>query len=309
MPLPRPPPAACSRCRAGEPAAPYLRRCISGALQHHLRDRVRLVRVPRRLHEQGQGPLGHFSLDAHPDGEPCLLDQLAAPEAESPCGSPSSRACRSGRRPCGWRSAACPCSGHDVLLTVIDAVFSEGVGNQKTLHRQIRSQFQGKCRIPLVAVDHEFSHGRTITWTLRAIAEGFREAVAAPEHIAQSWIGTSWIVEVAAIGTRDSKPFQATHLFLTSLRTTPETLLQLVRDRWSIEGWHWNRDTQLHEAAHRYQGEWRRRHGHVAHCSHEPVAAGWVPVNPGWLAGGDARHHSIAGDGTATARTEPMLRL
>ena len=33
------------RCKAGEPAEPYLRRCISGALQHHLRDRVRLVRV------------------------------------------------------------------------------------------------------------------------------------------------------------------------------------------------------------------------------------------------------------------------
>jgi RNA polymerase sigma factor (sigma-70 family) len=70
------------RCRAGEPAAPYLRRCITGALQHHLRDRVRLVRVPRRVHEQGQCPLGHSSLDARADGEPCLLDQLASPEAE-----------------------------------------------------------------------------------------------------------------------------------------------------------------------------------------------------------------------------------
>ena len=70
------------RCRAGEPAAPYLRRCITGALQHHLRDRVRLVRIPRRLHEQGQCPLGHFSLDAHADGGSCLLDQLAAPEPE-----------------------------------------------------------------------------------------------------------------------------------------------------------------------------------------------------------------------------------
>lgn len=70
------------RCRAGEPPAPYLRRCITGALQHHLRDRVRLVRVPRRLHEQGHCPLRHLSLDASSDGEPCLLDQLAAPEAE-----------------------------------------------------------------------------------------------------------------------------------------------------------------------------------------------------------------------------------
>ena len=40
----------------------------------------------------------------------------------------------------------------------------------------------------------------------------------------------------------------------TSLRTTPEALLQLVRDRWSIECWHWIRDTQLHEDAHRCRG-------------------------------------------------------
>ena len=61
-------------------------------------------------------------------------------------------------------------------------------------------------------------------------------------------------MEVTATGSRDGKPFQAQHLFLTSLRTTPEALLQLVRDRWSIEGWHWIRDTQLHEDAHRYRG-------------------------------------------------------
>ena len=54
---------------------------------------------------------------------------------------------------------------------------------------------------------------------------------------------------------RDGKPFRATHLFLTSLRTTPEALLQLVHNRWSIEGWHWIRDTQLHEDGHRYRGK------------------------------------------------------
>ena len=70
------------RCRAGEPAEPYLRRCISGALQHHLRDRVRLVRISRREHEKGTCPLGHIRLDATAEGESCLLDQLAAPEAE-----------------------------------------------------------------------------------------------------------------------------------------------------------------------------------------------------------------------------------
>ena len=70
-------------------------------------------------------------------------------------------------------------------------------------------------------------------------------------------------MEVAADGIRDGKQFQATHLAFfiqltsrcdTSLRTTPEALQKLVRDRWSIEGWHWIRDTQLHGDAHRYRG-------------------------------------------------------
>ncbi len=114
------------------------------------------------------------------------------------------------------------------------------------MHRQICSQFQAKRKIPFVATDHEVSHGYDIAWLLRAKQ--------APAHIREAWIGTSWIVEVAASGTREGKPFYATNLFLTSLRTTPEALLLLVRDRWSIEGWHWIRDTQLHEEAHRYRG-------------------------------------------------------
>ena len=113
-----------------------------------------------------------------------------------------------------------------------------------------------------MATDHEISHGRDITWTLRAKQ--------APEHIREAWIGTSWIVEVCATGTRDGKPFCATHLFLTSLRSTPEALLQLVRDRWSIEGWHWIRDTQLHEDAHHYRGNgaarWRRCGRRLSTC-------------------------------------------
>jgi hypothetical protein len=97
-----------------------------------------------------------------------------------------------------------------------------------------------------VATDHEVGHGRAITWTLRA-----KEA---PELIRSAWVGTSWIVEVVTEGTRDGQPFRARHLFLTSLRTTPRGLLRLVRDRWSLEGWHWIRDTQLQEDAHRYRG-------------------------------------------------------
>jgi hypothetical protein len=95
-------------------------------------------------------------------------------------------------------------------------------------------------------MDHELGHGRDITWTLQA-----KEA---PGHIREEWLGTSWIVEVVTTGQRDGKPFNACHLFLTSIRTTPEALLQLVKDRWSIEGWHWIRDTQLKEDAHRYRG-------------------------------------------------------
>jgi hypothetical protein len=97
-----------------------------------------------------------------------------------------------------------------------------------------------------VATDHEISHGRDITWTLRA-----REA---PEPISQAWIGTSWIVEVGTEGARGGKPFRATHLFLTSLRTKSEGLLRMLRDRWSIEGWHWIRDTKLQEDGHRFGG-------------------------------------------------------
>jgi len=101
-----------------------------------------------------------------------------------------------------------------------------------------------------VTTDHEISHGRALTWTLRTKQ--------APPHIAETWIGTSWIVEMTTTGSRNGKSFQATHLFLTSLRTTPEALLQLVRARWSIERWHWIRDTKLHGDAHRYRGNGAR---------------------------------------------------
>jgi len=33
--------------------------------------------------------------------------------------------------------------------------------------------------------------------------------------------------------------------FITSLRTSPKALRQLVRERWRLESWHWIRDTQL----------------------------------------------------------------
>ena len=60
-------------------------------------------------------------------------------------------------------------------------------------------------------------------------------------------------MELLASGSRDGKPFMARHLLLTSLRTTPEAMLRLIRELWSIESLHWIRDTQLHEDKHRYR--------------------------------------------------------
>ena len=79
--------------------------------------------------------------------------------------------------------------------------------NQKTLYRQIGSQFQGKRHIPYIATDQEEKHDRDTIW----------------------------------------------ELLLTSIRTTPDALLRLIRQRWSIQNeWHWARDAQLGEDAHRY---------------------------------------------------------
>lgn len=78
-------------------------------------------------------------------------------------------------------------------------------GNQKTLQRQIRSQFHGKRHIPLTATGHDDRHGRETTWNLRA-----KEA---PDHIKENWPGASWIVEVITTSTRKMKPEQHAHYF------------------------------------------------------------------------------------------------
>jgi hypothetical protein len=60
--------------------------------------------------------------------------------------------------------------------------------NQKTLHRQIVCQFEGKRHIPFTATDHEKRHGRQTHWELKA-----KEA---PDHIKENWPGSAWIVEL-----------------------------------------------------------------------------------------------------------------
>ncbi len=118
--------------------------------------------------------------------------------------------------------------------------------NQKTLYRQIGYQFEGKRRIPFTATAFETRHGRETRWELRA-----KEA---PEHIKANWPGSAWIVElITTTRTRKGPRAVACHRFISTLRTTPEALLRLIRQRWSIENeWHWTREVQLHEDAHRY---------------------------------------------------------
>jgi predicted transposase YbfD/YdcC len=117
--------------------------------------------------------------------------------------------------------------------------------NQESLYRQIGSQLQGKRHIPHAASDHEKRHGRDTSWELSA-----KEA---PEHIKANWPGSAWIVEMVTTTKRNGSTTTRRHLFLTGIRTTLEALLRLIRQRWSIENeWHWARDAQLGEDAHRY---------------------------------------------------------
>jgi len=88
--------------------------------------------------------------------------------------------------------------------------------------------------------------GRDLTWTLRGMA--------APEWVVENWPGSATILAVRCKGRRDGKPVDVTRYYVTSLRTTAKALLRHVRERWSIENsWHWPRDTQLREDAHRYR--------------------------------------------------------
>ena len=70
---------AVSRLSNRSTAQAFLRATITGALRHHLRDRVRLVRVSRREHEKGTTPFRHESLDQpQPKTGLCLLDLIPA---------------------------------------------------------------------------------------------------------------------------------------------------------------------------------------------------------------------------------------
>ena len=101
-------------------------------------------------------------------------------------------------------------------------------------------------KAPSLASRRERKRGRDLTWTLRGMP--------APQWVVENWPGSAAILAVRCKGTRHGKAVDETRYYVTSLRTTATALLQHVRDRWSIENsWHWPRDTQLREDAHRYR--------------------------------------------------------
>jgi predicted transposase YbfD/YdcC len=101
-------------------------------------------------------------------------------------------------------------------------------------------------RVPFQASKRERKRGRDLTWTLRSLP--------APPWVIENWSGSATILAVRCKGVREGKLVDEILYYVTSLRTAATALLQHVRDRWSIENsWHWPRDTQLREDAHRYR--------------------------------------------------------
>ena len=119
-------------------------------------------------------------------------------------------------------------------------------GSRRKAFQLIRDRLTYGKWVPFQASASERGHGRESTWTLRAVE--------APTTIKEIWPGSALIISVRSAGTHEGRAINETRYYVTSLRTTAKALLQHVRDRWSIENsWHWVRDTQLREDAHRYR--------------------------------------------------------
>lgn len=69
---------AARKCDEQREPTAYIIASIRGAIQHYVRDKVRMVRVSRREHEKSRPPFAHTSLDAClPCGTP-FVDLLTA---------------------------------------------------------------------------------------------------------------------------------------------------------------------------------------------------------------------------------------
>lgn len=163
-------------------------------------------------------------------------------------------------------------------------------GSRRKAFQLIRDRLTYGKRVPFLASATERGHGRESTWTLRTME--------APEWIKEIWPGSALIIAVRSVGKREGRPIEETRYYVTSLHTTANALLQHVRDRWSIENsWHWVRDTQLREDAHRY----RERNGVQVLAGLRTVALNLLRLNG---------FHSIAdGLGAVSHNVKFLLRL
>jgi hypothetical protein len=133
----------------------------------------------------------------------------------------------------------------------------------------------------------------------------------APEWVVENLQGSATILAARCKGARDGKSVDETRYTVSSLRTSAKGLIKHVRDRWSIENsWHWARDTQLREDAHRY----RETNGVQTMATLRSLAMNALPLDGFWSitegldAGSGVAQVSMSVDntGTATAVTVPV---
>ena len=155
-------------------------------------------------------------------------------------------------------------------------------------------------KAPWQASKRERKRGRDLTWTLRGLP--------APAWVMENWPGSATILAVRCKGTRDGKPVDEIRYYVSSLRTGAKALLLHVRDRWSIENsWHWPRDTQLREDAHRY----RESNGVRIMATLRSLALNALRLDGYWsiTEGLDALAHDIRGLLALLGWQEPLQAL
>ena len=112
--------------------------------------------------------------------------------------------------------------GADFLLTV--------KANQRTLNRQISHQLRGKRKIPFLATNHETAQGRDINWTCgqKRLLITSRKTGMAPTALPsdrQRQPGRQAVEGLASLADESAQ--------------NSRRLGALVRERWSLESWHW----------------------------------------------------------------------
>ncbi|MCX5960567.1 MAG: ISAs1 family transposase [Cyanobacteria bacterium] len=175
--------------------------------------------------------------------------------------------------------------------------------SRRKLSQVIKDRLTYGRRTPWQASNRERKSGRDLTWTLRSMP--------APEWVVENLQRSATILAARCKGARDGKSVDDTRYTVSSLRTSAKGLIKHVRDRWSIENsWHWARDTQLREDAHRY----RETNGVQTMATLRSLAMnalrldGFWSITEGLAAGSGVAQVSMSVDntGTATAVTVPV---